>query len=251
MTNGSMLSNFFPRSAKKSRTPDNVRIYAIGDIHGCLGLLDQLLDRIEKDIGTTSAAPWLVFLGDYIDRGPDSLGVVSRLITLRSEKPNTCFLMGNHEQALLSFLSSPEQNEDWLHWGGDATLESYGVSGVWRRGMTELATDLRSKLPQDHVNFFKNLELSKIVGDYFFTHAGIKPGVPIDDQKASDLLWIRQEFHNMPRSLRPDQTIVHGHHPIKKPYDAGWRIAVDTGAFFSGKLSAVVLDGNNRRFIST
>jgi len=244
-----MLSKLFAGKSPSAAVPDGERVYAIGDIHGCDGLLGDLLRLIEKD--ASSAKSRLVFLGDYVDRGPGSRAVVELLVALKAERPDTVFLKGNHEQAMLDFLSRPELNEEWLHWGGDKTLESYGVGQIWTRHPADLAGELGALLPSSHREFLSSLGLWSISGDYAFVHAGFKPGVPIDEQTQEACLWIRSEFHNAAADSRPDKTVVHGHHPVKKPHDVGWRINIDTGAVWSDALSAVVLEGTTRRFIST
>lgn len=244
-----MLGKLFGGKGPAAAIPDGERVYAIGDVHGCDGLLDALLALIEMDGG--SAKSRLVFLGDYVDRGPGSRAVIDRLLTVRAERPGTVFLKGNHEQAMLDFLDTPDLSEEWLHWGGDKTLESYGVANIWTRHPGDLARELGAALPASHREFISALDLWNICGDYAFVHAGFKPGVAIEDQAEEDCLWIRGEFHNAATQSRPDKVVVHGHHPVKKPLDAGWRIDVDTGAVWSDALTAVVLEGTTRRFIST
>ncbi len=243
-----MIGNLFDKKRGAS-VPDGKRIYAIGDVHGCADLLDRLLALIDADAAGEPYA--LVFLGDYVDRGPDSRGVLSRLVTLTASARETVFLKGNHEAAMLDFLLTPSANEEWLHWGGDKTLDSYGITNYWDRDPEETAADFANALPEAHKQFLQDLTLTHIVGDYLFVHAGLKPGVALDDQSESDMLWIRGEFHNARTSQRPEKAVVHGHHPVPKPLDAGWRIDIDTGAVWSGMLTAVVLEGATRRFIST
>lgn len=226
-----------------------MRVYAVGDIHGCDALLDRLLDMIAAD--SAGGAPHFIFLGDYVDRGPGSKAVIDRLLKLKQRDPRAVFLKGNHEQGMLDFMSNPRRYEEWLHWGGDKTLESYGVDNIWRKDVEFLGRELEDRLPGGHLDFLKSLDLWKALGDYVFVHAGLKPGIPLDDQKEEDCLWIRGEFHNAAAEKRPDKVVVHGHHPVKKPLDAGWRIDVDTGAVWSDALTAVVLEGTTRRFIST
>ena len=244
------MVKLFGRSGKRAKTPDGRRIYAVGDIHGALDCLDQLVAQIEKDAGDLNDAQ-LVFLGDYVDRGPDSKGVIDRLVALKKEYPETVFLKGNHEAVMLDFLSDAEEALEWLDWGGDQTLRSYGVSGVLTKAGEDLSTALAAAMPKPHRTFLHSLELMHIAGDYLFVHAGIRPGVAIEDQDEDDLLWIRKRFHDAAANERPEYTVVHGHHPMKKPVDAGWRVGVDTGACWSGVLTAVCLDGDKRKFIST
>lgn len=244
-----MIGKLFGEKPRAESAPAGARLYAIGDIHGCAALLDRLLRLIEADIGGVGAQ--LIFLGDYVDRGPDSRGVIDRLLEVKARLPNTVFLKGNHEQAMLDFLRQARNNEEWLHWGGDKTLESYGVSDIWKRDPEDLAIDLKARLPATHQDFLRSLELWRIFGDYAFVHAGFRPGAAIKEQREEDCLWIRSEFHNAPADRRPDKIVVHGHHPVKRPLDAGWRIDIDTGAVWSDVLTAVVLEGTTRRFITT
>lgn len=245
-----MLKSLFKRGGKSARAPDGTRVYGIGDIHGCADQLDSLMATIRQEEAAREAASQLVFLGDYIDRGPESRGVVERLIALKADRPQTVFLKGNHEASLLDFLRDPHDYADWLEWGGAETLESYGVAPMATRHAQDLAAEFRERLPRAHVEFLEGLELWRSFGDYLFVHAGLRPGKPIEEQAETDLLWIRGEFHNSPANLRPEKVVVHGHHPMSKPLDAGWRIAVDTGACFGGPLTAVALEGELRRFIS-
>ena len=263
-----MLGKLFQKkgSDDAAHIPIGKRVYAIGDIHGCLDELDTVLQKIQDDCASTDLAasvfkdeedssaqskPKLVFLGDYVDRGPDSKGVLDRLTKLQKTTPDTIFLKGNHEALMLEFLAAPDATERWLDWGGDETLQSYGISTILGRRNEDLAAELKERLPAEHLTFLNNLSLTHQEGDYLFVHAGIRPGVPLADQKEEDLLWIRKKFHKMNVSERPSQVVVHGHQPVEKPLDAGWRIDVDTGACWSGRLTAVALEGTSRRFIST
>ncbi len=245
-----MIRKLINKDDKSAAAPAGKKIYAIGDIHGCAELLDQLITKITEDAGGLDAAQ-LVFLGDYVDRGPDSQGVIDQLAALRQRQPGAVFLKGNHEALLLDFLNDPEDMTHWLDWGGEETLVSYGLSDILRRSGEDLAAELAEAMPPEHLSFLKALTLTYREGDYVFVHAGLRPGIGLDDQGEEDLLWIRKRFHNMPRDQRPPFTVVHGHQPLKKPLDKGWRINVDTGACWSGKLTAVVLEGKARRFIST
>lgn len=246
-----MFGNLFNAKTPPAGVPEGMRVYAVGDIHGCADLLDSLLTRIAEDDRIEPADSRLVFLGDYVDRGPDSRGVLDRLLDIRAQRPDTVFLKGNHEAAMLDFLAGPSAGAAWLDWGGEETLASYGVADAARRDPADLAAELKGRLPPEHLRFLKTLTLLETIGDYCFVHAGVRPGRPFEAQEEEDLLWIRSEFHDAPSRLRPDKVIVHGHHPMKKPLDAGWRIAVDTGACFTGRLTAVVLEGRARRFLSS
>jgi serine/threonine protein phosphatase 1 len=245
-----MLKNLFGDNSSSARAPDGMRLYAIGDIHGCADHLDRLLDKIAAEERASGPAR-LIFLGDYVDRGPDSRGVIDRLVEIRRSRPQTIFLKGNHEAVFLDFLADPYEMRDWLDWGGADTLRSYGVDNVAARTPDDLADEMTSRLPAEHVAFLKGLELTFTAGDYLFVHAGVRPGVPLESQAERDLLWIRGEFHHAPPEARPEKVVVHGHHPLRKPLDAGWRIDVDTGACFGGRLTAVVLEGDGRRFLSS
>ncbi len=253
--NEAMLGRLFAKKdAAAPRGASSRRIYAIGDIHGCLNELRAIIDMIDAETATSSDntdEPTLVFLGDYIDRGPDSRAVLNTLVNLRASRTGATFLMGNHEAALLDFLAEPTRHGEWLHWGGAETLRSYGVERIWSREENDLAAELAERMPHAHRDFLESLELYCTLDDYLFVHAGVRPGVALEDQSARDLLWIRGEFHDSPAEHRPEKTVVHGHHPVKKPQDLGWRINVDTGACWSGRLSAVMLEGRRRRFIST
>lgn len=233
---------------KNAAVPDGARVYAIGDIHGRADMLDELLSLIEADAGP-SGEPRLVFLGDYVDRGPDSKGVLDRLCAIDKSETDAVFLKGNHEEIMLDFLAEPEDLPHWLDWGGEETLESYGVDPVGQSAAA-LAEAMNAALPTDHRKFLKNLVLTHIERDYLFVHAGLRPGAPLEEQSETDLLWIRKRFHNAPPEDRPDYVVVHGHTPTDKPVDAGWRIGVDTGACYGGLLTAVALEGTKRRFIS-
>lgn len=245
-----MVWGFFKKKRKPAFAPDGKRIYAVGDVHGCADLLDLLLDKMADD-GAGEPDARVVFLGDYVDRGPDSKGVIDRLLDIQTSHPETVFLKGNHEAVMLDFMSDPEKIPSWLKWGGDETLASYGVLNANSRPGSELSAELNANMPPAHKRFLNGLTLTHAEGDYLFVHAGVKPGVALDNQREEDLLWIRKRFHEAPASKRPEQVVVHGHHPVKKPLDAGWRIDVDTGACWTDRLTAVVLEDDQRRFIST
>ncbi|NNL87785.1 MAG: serine/threonine protein phosphatase [Marinicaulis sp.] len=245
-----MIKKLFTRNQPQAHAPEGERLYAIGDIHGCISELNALLKLIEKD-ANSDLETRIIFLGDYVDRGPDSNAVIQRLIEFGEENENAVFLKGNHEAAMLDFLYDPEDMIQWLDWGGEETLKSYGIGSVLGRTREDISDEVAEKIPEDHIAFLENLDLTYFAGDYLFVHAGVRPGVALKDQQEEDLLWIRKPFQNASADERPEQTVVHGHQPIKAPRDAGWRINVDTGACWSGMLSAVVLEGDERRFITT
>ncbi|MBC6982490.1 serine/threonine protein phosphatase [Caulobacter sp. 17J80-11] len=228
------------------------RVYAIGDVHGRLDLLDALLTKIADDRSDHDGRPSLVFLGDLIDRGPASAGVVQRVIELtRDPAWDVTVLKGNHEEALLLFLDQPEFGPTWAEHGGGATLAAYGVrppAGRTDAAAWTAARDAFAKaLPADHLELYRGMELWTRRGDYLFVHAGVRPGVPLEAQDPKDLLWIRGEFISAPRAA--EHVVVHGHTPVEQAQLTRWRIGVDTGAYATGLLTAVRLDGTDQRLI--
>jgi serine/threonine protein phosphatase 1 len=243
---------------KQASAPEGVRLYAIGDIHGRLDLLESLLSLIERDQKGRAGLPVvLIFLGDYVDRGPDSKGVVDRLIRGFASPFMPVFLKGNHEDLLLSFLNDPVAGLNWLYNGGDAALLSYGVRletirlAAWGgpEGLVEAVREFRVVLPEAHLHFYEGLRLFCRIGDYFFTHAGVRPNVPLDQQSEHDLLWIRKEFLNSKEDF--GAVVVHGHTPNRDPQDFRNRIGLDTFAVGTGKLTAAGFEGSRRWFLST
>jgi len=243
-------------AARPGNIPEGRAIYAIGDVHGRLDLLDDLLRRIQDDAGQHAGDTRreLVMLGDYIDRGPDSRGVVERLLGDPLPGFATVRLMGNHEDALIAFLDGHNDGLDWLSYGGLETLMSYGVPLRSLPSTQAAAADLRRALaeilPPSHVQIFRNCTLHHAVGEYLFVHAGVRPGVPLDGQSPGDLMWIRDDFLRS-RVPLPGHVVVHGHTIVDLPQDRQHRINVDTGAFVSGRLTCLVLRGAERRFITT
>jgi serine/threonine protein phosphatase 1 len=238
-----------------SITP-GLAVYAVGDIHGRLDLLEDLLRRIDEDADRHSddTERTLIFLGDYIDRGPASRDVVERLLNTPLPGFGTVRLMGNHEDALLTFLDRASDGLDWLTFGGLETLLSYGVPlrtiPSTSQQVTELRQALVTALPQSHVDFFRSCIFRQSVGDYVFVHAGVRPGIPLERQTPSDLMWIRQDFLKS-RTPLPGRVVVHGHTIVDLPQELPHRINLDTGAFVSGRLTCVALRGQERRFLST
>jgi len=192
------------------------RLLAVGDIHGCLDPLERLLDEVRP-----TARDQLVFLGDYIDRGPDSCGVVECLLRLQRRLPQTVFLKGNHEQMLLDFLQG-RQTALYLYNGGDATLASYRQRGL-------------DGPPPSHREFFHQLRLRFVCGDFIFVHAGLRPGVPVAAQTEEDLLWIRDTFLDSRYSW--GKTVVFGHTPLPRPLERPERLGLDTGAVYGRRLT--------------
>lgn len=255
-----ILKKFFSKPHNMNAIPDGYRVYAIGDIHGCLDHLDDLLAKIDTDNVSAKAArkkdahPFqtrLVFLGDYIDRGPDSPGVIDRLVEIQKSEQDVVFLMGNHERVLLDFLEDPHDNYDWLNWGGEETLRGYGIERINSKEPQRLAEELSQAIAPDHLTFLRELEIRHEFGDYVFVHAGLRPGIALDEQTSEDQLWIREDFFDAEKKDHHAQTVIHGHTVVKKVVDTGWRVCVDTGAVWTGVLTAVVLEGQDRKFIAT
>lgn len=237
------------------RAPPGQAIYAIGDIHGRRDLLDAMLAAIQADAAAHAAERrWLVYLGDYVDRGDDVKGVLDRLIAGPPPGFAQVCLMGNHEAWMLDFLAEANAGAGWLMNGGGATLASYGVRvghgfGLGRSRLEKAQAGLIAALPPEHRAFLEGLELMWRAGDYAFVHAGVRPGVALDAQADQDLLWIRDEFLNDDRDL--GAMIVHGHTISDAPVVLNNRIGIDTGAFATGRLTCLVLQDADRRFLQT
>ena len=209
-------------------------LYAIGDIHGQLAELQRVLTLVETDGGTDAE---IVFLGDYTDRGPDSAAVLDLLIEGQDADRNWHFLKGNHDRMFEWFMEPYPRHEAylpielyWLHprLGGDTTLASYGLKFTPQSRMLSVHAEALQVVPQAHLDFLKSLPLTFETDDFFFAHAGIKPGVPLSDQDEEDLMWIRKEFHQDTRTH--PKIIVHGHTPVDQATHYGNRINLDTGA---------------------
>lgn len=245
-----LVANRRPRT---HRVPEGRRVYAVGDIHGRLDLLDALLERIEQDSATRGPADVLVvFLGDLVDRGPDSRGVIERLIDYSRGPIATRFLMGNHEEVFVRAVEGdPKSLRFLLRIGGRATILSYGIAEDRYRALDfeALSAELQARVPAEHVTFLSAFEESVEVGDYLFVHAGIRPGIDLDAQKPSDLRWIRDDF----LLHREDfgKLVVHGHSITRDVDIRANRIGIDTGAYESGRLTAIGLEGAERWFLST
>lgn len=235
---------------KRPRVPEGVRVYAIGDIHGRVDLLDALLKKIDADLEQNPVSIGIeVYLGDYIDRGPASREVIERLIS-RNRTFRAVFLKGNHESYLAEFLTNPRLFESWKQLGGLETLISYGVmpSIEGRRlDQKKLALAFDNLFPASHRRFLTNLRLSFTCGDFFFVHAGIRPGVSLYKQSAEDLLWIRQDFLFCEDEY--SKIIVHGHTPVSKPEICLNRINIDTGAYATGRLTCLKLEDDQIDFL--
>lgn len=226
-------------------------MYAVGDIHGRHDLLLRLLDRILDDATAFDAPPALVFLGDYIDRGEGASETVELLTAVAGwSEAETVFLMGNHEQMLLRFLREPETGAHWLRFGGLQTLMSYGVGSAANLHREGGARRVRAELTEalgPHLGFIEGLRLSHRAGNLFFAHAGADPALPVEEQDVATLLWGCRAF------LRTDRDdgiwVVHGHTVVEHPVAARGRISVDTGAYFSGRLTAARITGGKVTFI--
>jgi serine/threonine protein phosphatase 1 len=227
-----------------ARLPDGVRVYAVGDIHGRADLLQALLLQIDVDCALyPSSRPIVVFLGDYIDRGPGSREVVDLLLGCAGTR-ETIFLRGNHETFVHRFLSEPAILDEWRLCGGLETLMSYGLKPSINPDTEEqnrLADELARSIPQRHLEFLDALDLSFSCGDFLFVHAGIRPGIAIRRQREEDLLWIRDEFLFCEQPF--EKFIVHGHTPVPAPDIRSNRVNIDTGAFATGRLTCVVIEG--------
>ncbi len=231
-------------------------IYAVGDIHGRRDLLQLVVRKIATDAIASGSVeqPMLVFLGDYIDRGPDSAGVISYILALKAlDGFQVRCIKGNHEQTLLKFLEDSSIGPTWAEHGAGATLASYGIVAPTmrtdREGWETARLEFREALPASHLAFFQDLELSVTVGDYFFVHAGVRPRVSLAEQTEDDLLWSRNEFLAERRPF--EKIIVHGHTPVESPFLGATRIGIDTGAYATGALSAIRLDGAQQSVVST
>ena len=232
-----------------ARNPgQKTRLYAIGDIHGRLDLLDRVIAAIHRDVDVYGPDALTVTLGDYIDRGPDSRGVLDRLAA--NPFPTSYIaLKGNHESMLESFLADPTLGKYWGSQGGDETLRSYGVSMRKRlKTYEEAAERLRAVLPATHQSFLRSLKTSLSHGKYFLCHAGVRPGLPLERQSDEDLLWIRDEF--LDSKINFGKIIIHGHTPVTEPQVRPNRINIDTGAFATGRLTCVALGEDGHRFLN-
>jgi serine/threonine protein phosphatase 1 len=238
------------REKRPPKTPDGVRIYAIGDVHGRADLLAPLFDAIEADVAAHPAPQVIeVLLGDYIDRGPQSREVLEILVSRTRHRQMVC-LKGNHETYVPDFLRNPATFDEWRYFGGIETLRSYGVTPLMNadeRQQRELAEAFDRVLPENHRRFLANLSTSFACGDYFFVHAGIRPGISLSQQQEHDLLWIRQDFLLHEENL--GMIVIHGHTPVLEPDIRPNRINIDTGAYATGRLTCLVLEGEDLTFI--
>jgi serine/threonine protein phosphatase 1 len=234
--------------------PGGLRLYAIGDIHGRDDLLEQLIDKICLDAGAgTAARNILIYLGDYVDRGLQSRQVLDRLVSGPPPGFEAVYLKGNHEDALLQFLDDAQFAKTWKYYGGLETLHSYGVTDLTLSDDARLFEQARDRfetvLPLTHRKFLDQLALSATFGDYFFAHAGVRPGIDLDRQSEQDLMWIRDDF--LHSKSRFGKTIVHGHTPSEDVVFRPNRIGIDTGAYMTNNLTCLVLEATDRRLLQT
>lgn len=236
-----------------SLAPDR-RVYAVGDVHGRLDLLRELIDKIAADDWARGpiASTELVLLGDYVDRGPQSAQVIDFIVRLARWWPNLHCLMGNHEEVFLLALQGDESALRFMtRIGGRETILSYGIAEEALDAMTfgELRDALTEVVPAEHVEFLASLDEQIRFEDYAFVHAGIRPGVALDNQEAKDLRWIRQEF--LESEARHERFIIHGHSITDGVEILTNRIGIDTGAYASGRLTAIGLEGTEQWFLTT
>jgi len=237
--------------ALPGQLPDGTRIYAIGDVHGRNDLLEALLERVREHVAANPIArPMIVFVGDYVDRGPSSRQVLDTLLLCSSYYDTIC-LRGNHEAYVLDFLDNPASVCDWLRLGALETLRSYGLNpGKYLESRTQelLAMSLSFALHQNgHLEFLRDLPSSFSCGDFFFVHAGVRPGVPLDQQNHRDLLEIRKDFILCKSSF--GKIVVHGHTPVSKVEIHSNRINIDTGAYATGRLTCVAIERDQLQII--
>lgn len=245
------LRNIFakPAAAPAASVPAGQRVYAVGDVHGRLDLFDALRDLIEQDDAAQGAADTtVILLGDLVDRGADSAGVVRTARTWQQQR-RVRILAGNHEEMFLRGRVELEVFRHFLRHGGKETILSFGVDpdAFTAATMEQAQALMLEAVPPEDVAFIEGFEDSIAIGDYLFVHAGVQPGVPLDEQKTSDLRWIREPFLSHPDPF--GAVVVHGHSIREDAEDKGNRIGIDTGAYMTGKLTALVLEGDSRRFL--
>jgi len=261
-----MFKRLFPRGraapadvpmvrGQPPRMPQGVRVYVIGDIHGRLDLLTAIEQQIVEDTRATGGGlqSFVVYLGDYVDRGFESRKVIEHLAQEPLPGFTSVYLLGNHDVWLRDFVSGEQVGDSWLRFGGDATLFSYGVKLDLQKPEPErfklAQAALQERLPPHHLAFLNRLELAFGFGDYFFCHAGIRPDVPLDQQVEPDLCWIREPFLSWNGDV--GKIIVHGHTVEDRPVVRSNRIGIDTGACWTNTLTCLVLEGTERRFLQT
>jgi serine/threonine protein phosphatase 1 len=232
-----------------AEVPAGQRVYAVGDIHGRLDLFEALIEAIEQDdTACGRAETTVILLGDLVDRGPDSAGVVARAREWRRQRP-VRILMGNHEEMFLSSFEKTETLKHFLRFGGKETVLSYGLdpNAYLEASIEEVQAMMHAAVPPGDRSFIESFEDTIAIGDYLFVHAGIAPGVALEEQTKDTLRWIREPFlsHSEPH----EAVVVHGHTIRQEPEDRGNRIGIDTGAYTFGRLTALVLEGTERRYL--
>lgn len=241
------------RPIDSATIPEGRRVYAIGDIHGRNDLLQQLLDKIVMDNAERGNGDCeIIFLGDLVDRGPDSAGVIDTAMRARDTLGNVRFLMGNHEEVYLAATTGDEKAVRFFNRiGGRATILSYDISmkEYSELDMAQLAQRIPELFPQSHIDFIAGFEDQIVIGDYAFVHAGVRPGVPLSEQRQKDLRWIREEFLSAREAH--EKVIVYGHTINDDVVETGNRIGIDTGAYYSDKLTALALEGSERWYLDT
>jgi serine/threonine protein phosphatase 1 len=250
------LLRLLQRPQAPSVFPDGRVGYAVGDVHGRADLLGELIEQLEaraEDERREAGAPIVIFLGDYVDRGPSTPAVLDMLLAGRPLGYECRYLKGNHEQSMLAFMRAPLQNRAWMVQGGAETLLSYGIQPPGPRSSNQeewiaTAEAFKAVVPKEHVAFLHGLERYIALGDYAFVHAGVDAARTLEDQTDDDLFWSRERFI---ASKRPfSHRVVHGHTPVDRPYADHRRIAVDTGAYASGNLTAARFEGSDVSFLT-
>ena len=242
----------------RNKLSDYSQVFAVGDIHGCKDLLDDIHSKIVKASKDKKGEKLIIYLGDYIDRGPDIKGTIQTLIDFNPPHFKKIFLLGNHEQMLLEFISKSRNSPFvWIYNGGSETLGSYGMDlSEHIDNDMDLNIDIKIKkkfiklLPSSHLNFFNQLVINYTYDDYFFVHAGINPNIPIKMQEKETMIWTREEAFFKP-TMQYSKIIVHGHTAKEKIEKFPYRINLDTGSFYSGKLSCLLIEGKQLSFLDT
>lgn len=230
-------------------------VYAIGDVHGCIEELKQLEAMIVADGQDIEGDKWLVMLGDLVDRGPSSAQVIDHLMSAAPGGMKRICLRGNHEEMMLGALNNPGRSRQFLQFGGEATLQSYGMDSHqisdFAKGSKRRTKELvHAFVPEEHLEFLSSLPVALRLPGYLLVHAGLRPGLPLERQSATDLMWIREDFTNSAYDF--GATVVHGHTPVEAPHVTRNRINVDTGCYATGRLTAVrIVPGQELSFLQT